>query len=204
MVNAFADHFLTDLFSAGHLRVPRKPLQAASLTTGYKTVDAVLLPALNSLLGAPDMLGGMLAKKMHDEDGASGLKVRNARGDQWTAYGDGYLFDGPSTQNLAFVRQAVQISIDEVWQAYTNPQPYLQDPDSPGYPCPMGALRIVPDLKDVNQPTSTNNPAPLFILDGSTIKRRTDCNDPNNHQYISDWTTLGTLAKLGVGSWFAH
>lgn len=202
MVNAFADHFLTDLFSAGHLRVPRKPLQEASLTSGYRAVDALVVPALNTLVGAPDLLGGMLAKKMHDEDGKSGLSVRNARGDQWTAYGDGYLFDAKSATNLKNVRDAVQTSIDEVWAAYNSPKPYLQDPATAGYPCPMAALKIIPDLADVNQPLSTKNPAPLFIMDGQTIKRRADCANPNRHEYISDWTSLGTLALLGVGSYF--
>ncbi|RBJ65953.1 phospholipase, partial [Pseudomonas sp. MWU12-2534b] len=46
-MNAFADHFLTDLFSAGHVRVPRKKL-AAVVT--------------------PSDLGSLITRFMHDED----------------------------------------------------------------------------------------------------------------------------------------
>ncbi|MEF2985641.1 phospholipase, partial [Pseudomonas aeruginosa] len=66
-MNSFADHFLTDLFSAGHLRVPRKQL-AAVVTPGE--------------------LGSLISRFMHDEDSKFGLKVRNAMGAQWHAYGD--------------------------------------------------------------------------------------------------------------------
>lgn len=66
-MNSFADHFLTDLFSAGHLRVPRK--QLARVVT-------------------PGELGSLISRFMHDEDSKFGLKVRNALGDEWHAYGD--------------------------------------------------------------------------------------------------------------------
>jgi len=63
----------------------------------------------------------------------------------------------------------------------------------------MAALKLVPDLTDVNQPDVDHEPAPLFIMDGQTMKRRADCANSNRRDYISDCSTLGTLAALGVG-----
>jgi hypothetical protein len=52
-MNAFADHYLTDLFSAGHLRVPRKQL-AAVVTPG----DQGSLITLSCTMKYGDWAGG--------------------------------------------------------------------------------------------------------------------------------------------------
>lgn len=96
-MNAFACHFLTDLFSSGHLRVPRVPLY-------YKSGDAVL--------------NGRLVRAMHDEDSYHGLTVQNASGETWKAFGDKRLLDTESARNLKIVVQATQRSADGVWNAY--------------------------------------------------------------------------------------
>lgn len=66
-MNAFADHYLEDSFSAGHMRVPRK--------------------LLHDDLAVSDLC----AQFMHGEDNAIGLSVVNPKGENWTAYGDDYL-----------------------------------------------------------------------------------------------------------------
>jgi hypothetical protein len=96
-INAFADHFLTDLFSAGHLRTPRKELYDQC---------------------TPGTVGSLLARCMHDEDCMYGLIVHNSRGEMWTAYGDKRLRDKPDADNLQRVQAAVQASVDDVWAAY--------------------------------------------------------------------------------------
>jgi hypothetical protein len=63
--NAFADHFLTDAFAAGHLRVPRTRI---GMTGAYK---------------------------MHKEDNDRGLWVSTLGGLAWHAYGDDHLGDNP-------------------------------------------------------------------------------------------------------------
>lgn len=98
-MNAFADHFLTDLFSSGHLRVPRQEL-AATVT--------------------PSDLGSLITRFMHDEDSKFGLKVINGNGDQWRAYGDKRYFDNGDSENRIHVKQAVQDSADEVFAAYLS------------------------------------------------------------------------------------
>jgi hypothetical protein len=64
---AFGLHFLTDAFSAGHMRVPRAQLGVE---------------------------GALASKLMHDIDGYYGLQVTDGFGNQWRAYGDGNLRGG--------------------------------------------------------------------------------------------------------------
>lgn len=98
-MNAFADHYLTDLFSSGHLRVPRKAMAAAV---------------------TPSDLGSLITRFMHDEDSKFGLKVRNGHGEQWRAFGDKRYFDTTDADNRNQVNQAVQDSADEVYAAYSS------------------------------------------------------------------------------------
>ncbi|KAM5441211.1 hypothetical protein MferCBS31731_003639 [Microsporum ferrugineum] len=94
-MNAFADHFLHDHFSAGHLRVPRRLLHGSMLNSG----DAC-------------------SKLMHDEDGFLGLKVKNQNGDNWNTYGDSRLFDDVSKQHREIFIKGQQASVDEVFRAW--------------------------------------------------------------------------------------
>jgi hypothetical protein len=98
-MNAFADHYLTDLFSSGHLRVPRKAMAAAV---------------------TPSDLGSLITRFMHDEDSKFGLKVRNGHGEQWRAFGDKRYFEATDTDNRNQVNHAVQDSVDEVYAAYSS------------------------------------------------------------------------------------
>jgi hypothetical protein len=87
--------------------------------------DAVVLPYLttkllshyNDILAiAPDVC----SKYMHDEDNKRGLLVRNKRGDQWAAFGDSMLFEKANDRNLEYMKEALQASADEVYQAYVT------------------------------------------------------------------------------------
>jgi hypothetical protein len=99
-MNAFADHFLTDLFSSGHMRTPRKELS-----------DTV----------TPSSIGSLLALFMHDEDCYFGLQVKSVSDPGgWTAYGDKRLLDPENAANLAQVLAAIRLSAAEVWTAYST------------------------------------------------------------------------------------
>ena len=74
----------------------------------------------------PSNLGHLLSKCMHDEDGKFGLRVTNVRGDKWTSYGDGILLHEKSKDNLKLVIEAVQLSVDQVYEAYRNPTKLLK------------------------------------------------------------------------------
>ncbi|KAK6000003.1 hypothetical protein QM012_003991 [Aureobasidium pullulans] len=93
-INAFANHFLEDSFSAGHVRTPRKQLH-----------------------GTFDKSADYCAKYMHDEESAIGLAVTNKRGDKWHMYGDKKLKDDVDDQNAKLCLEAVQTSADEVYAA---------------------------------------------------------------------------------------
>ncbi|MDI2146195.1 phospholipase [Pseudomonas sp. ITA] len=119
--NAFADHYLCDLFCAGHLRVPRKAM-AAVVT--------------------PSDLGSLISRFMHHEDSRFGLDVSNARDEQWRACGDACYFEASATDNRIQVNQTVQASADEVFAAYlcgTLPEPST-----------FAALQRLPDLRLTN------------------------------------------------------
>ena len=95
-MDAFALHYLTDLFSSGHIRTPRRELFDASKT---------------------QTTAGFSANAMHDEDGYYGLKVKNEHA-EWIAYGDYSYFSPRNIDNRRQINLAIQASIDEVWDAY--------------------------------------------------------------------------------------
>lgn len=99
MVNAFAAHFLTDLFSAGHIRTPR-----------------MLLHSFHSI-------GDWAAKLMHDEDSYNGLQVINANGTQWQAFGDNFLLDGKDVDNFNQVQEALKADTNEINTTFASGWP---------------------------------------------------------------------------------
>lgn len=96
--NAFANHYLTDSFSAGHMRTPRRAI-----------AREILLPAALNLL---------IANLMHNEDNKNGLNVVNAEGTSWFAYGDGYLFKPEAQLQREVMLDAMQRSADGVYNTY--------------------------------------------------------------------------------------
>lgn len=97
MMNAYADHFLTDLFAPGHLRAPRYELHN-------------VFP----------IAGDMLCKMMHGEDNIMGLNLTNSLGEQWVGFGDSRAFDDCNAPNIARATAAVTASIQEVYAAFVN------------------------------------------------------------------------------------
>jgi len=138
-LNAFADHFLEDAFSAGHLVVNRSVL--ASLTNN---------------------------KALHDFYCEHGTLIVNRKGEIWLAYGDGYLDAENATGEriIRAVQLSVEEIFVAFNGSYQNPN-YLKVlnriPDvpeaQPGYLiASMAALQLVPipynsDLKTVMAPT---------------------------------------------------
>lgn len=103
-INAFYDHYLTDMFSASHLRVPRRCLHGEG----------------------PRSIGDFYTSRlMHDEDGKNGLYVTNSTGAVWKAYGDGYELPGKNPANLDNwdnCLDAVATSVQEITAAMTTKQ----------------------------------------------------------------------------------
>lgn len=101
----FANHFLTDLFSAGHMRTPRRALY-------YHFSGKNLSPLVSA---------AALSWKMHDEDGEIGLKVQNERvsNEPWRAMGDHCYLD-KSNENPELAIQAVVVGLKHVYKAYVE------------------------------------------------------------------------------------
>jgi hypothetical protein len=170
-LNAFADHYLSDLFSAGHLRTDRVKLHIWS-TVGIP--------------GTQIMCGDYLAKFVHDEDSRYGLNVENERGDHWRAYGDNRYFDKENQKNRQFCEEAVQVSIQEIYQAYQAKN------GAPVY----GALKLIPNLTKARDWSSNPNNRVLFRFEGAKLLERRDVNNLGDSNYVDCLTGLGTVTDL--------
>jgi hypothetical protein len=166
-INAFADHFLTDLFSSGHLRVPRVEM--------YNNIGEKLT-------------AGRLVRVMHNEDSRHGLYVRGVKTNPWHIYGDKMLLDPVSEDNRIRVTEATQTSADEVWAAFDG-QPVTdfkaldQIPDIQYLLKHTGGENFSPLFK-------VNHPADKLPL------RRYHLKDRKDVDYVSGWSPLGTLGEL--------
>lgn len=107
-IDAFACHFLTDLFAAGHIRNQRGAL------------EIFLIDNLGFSKEKAKPLAGVLTGAQHEKDGNQGLNVMNQKGEQWRAYGDGCYFNAKSEENRQKVIEATQQSVDEVYAAFAT------------------------------------------------------------------------------------
>ena len=126
----------------------------------------------------------LLSKYMHDEDNKYGVGVTNLRGDKWIAYGDGMLLKEESRDNLKIVIEAVQTSIDQVYEAYSNPTKALD-------PSEVTELIHFIDLEDKNN-------APLFQVKAGKVHRRSNINNLNDTRTTHNWWGLTTLVKMSL------
>lgn len=115
--NGFADHFLTDGFAAGHIRVPRQQIRDWASKVGYN-----------------EKLAGLLSKLLHDQDGHvstlhahgegrlssdEGLPVRNARGVDWSTRCDGQLFIVEEKSEAPLIAEPVSAVTASLVELYT-------------------------------------------------------------------------------------
>jgi hypothetical protein len=100
-IEGYSQHYLTDMFAAGHVRVPRRILHSVKF-------DLDRMP------------GDKCTKRQHDEDGTNGLWVTNREGNSWAAYGDKQLGQGRSAKNRQIVSETSQASIDEIWETFKS------------------------------------------------------------------------------------
>lgn len=163
--NAFADHYLTDLFSTGHLRTPRKELWERS-----------------------SEIGSLLAWWMHDEDCKWGLRVQDRDGTEWKGYGDKQLSDTVNLPNRVHAEQAVQQSVNEVFEAFSRGQAI--DPKD------YAALSLLPDLPTVRKPDDRRHISPMFVWDGQKVLRRNDLNNLEDYSWTADWNATTTWLWL--------
>ena len=97
---------------------------------------------------------------MHDEDNQYGLRVTNLRGDKWIAYGDGTLLKEESRDNLRIAAEAVQRSVNQIYEAYKDPAKTLD---------PNEVSRLIPFVDQKGR-----NNSPLFQVKDGKLHRRSD------------------------------
>ena len=57
---------------------------------------------------------------MHNEDNKLGITVTNKSGDESTCWGDKQMFEEENKENKEFMRQRLQASVDEVYEAFES------------------------------------------------------------------------------------
>ena len=120
---------------------------------------------------------------MHDEDGKFGLRVTNNRGDKWIAYGDGYL--RKSEENFKYVVEANKKSVKQVREAYQHPNKVIDTAE---------VTNIIPRVDDEEK-----NNYPLFqVKSDGKLHRRSNINDLQDANTISNWWGLSTVTQLSV------
>ena len=120
---------------------------------------------------------------MHDEDGKFGLRVTNIRWDKWIAYGDGMLHK--SEDNFKHVVEATQKSVDQVYEAYQDPNKVIDIAE---------VTNIIPFVDNEEK-----NNYPLFqVKPDGKLHRRSNINDLQDANTISNWWGLSTVTKLSV------
>ncbi|XP_028403488.1 uncharacterized protein LOC114526167 [Dendronephthya gigantea] len=130
----------------------------------------------------PSLTGDLLSKFMHDEDNKFGLRVTNVRGDKWIAYGDGMLMKNKDKDNFNLVVEAAQTSVDQVIMAYDVPDIKL-------HPCAVTDFLPFLDEKEKNN-------TPLFQVKDGEIHLRSDINDLQCKETITDWWGSTTAWEL--------
>ena len=129
-----------------------------------------------------EKVGHLLCKYMHDEDNKHGLRVQNKRGDKWIAYGDGMLLKEESERNFMIAIEAVQKSSEQVYEAYKNPSQTV-DP------------AVVTDLIPFVDQEERNN-SPLFQVKNGKLHRRSDINNLQDTETVTNWWGATTAAEL--------
>lgn len=103
-LDGFADHFLTDMFAAGHVRTPRQEI-------------------VKYCSNLPQGAASYLTKLEHDQDGTNGVWYLNNNGQVWLGFGDDSLFIPQNSDNKNFAIAALQTSVSQVYNAYITRNP---------------------------------------------------------------------------------
>ena len=118
---------------------------------------------------------------MHDEDNKFGLRVTNERGDKWISYGDGLLLERNNEKNFQLAVEAVQKSVNQVYEAYQSSKVTLSS---------TAVTDLIPFVDE-----GEKNNSSLFKVKDGLLHRRSDINDLQDQKTDTDWwgTTTATL-----------
>ncbi|KAJ5203822.1 uncharacterized protein N7498_004701 [Penicillium cinerascens] len=216
---AFAAHYLTDLFSAGHLRPARRYLH----TQNRLEMAGAGVMQWDKLGGKPEVpIWDYQQRYMHDDDCATGLLVRNGKGEQWIAYGDKQFFEPKNAVNRARATHCLQASVDEIYnkgfQQGWNPIPTNSPEDENSWeeysssfvakklmPLPMTAVKSSNWMESWGQ-CDVHNPAPLWIAGTPNSQDRVADHDFTLRKDVNDHSNFARVdaspAAAGQSTFF--
>ena len=164
---AFACHFLTDCFSAGHMRTPRRNVvKACTKIYGSDTFDlSIVLSAVPIFIRKDELVGALYAMTAHDIDSKSGLIVDSVHPEtqekvRFAAKGDGFIKG--NKDGVWVANKSVQCALLAVYQMrFFGRCDYSPENGSGG-----GA-----DNPELYIPTiwSGNAPGPLYSTDDTNV-----------------------------------
>lgn len=195
-MNAFADHFLEDSFSSGHLRTPRRQLHWDEKVWDQLPVPDLCAKVIHSSPERYQLHQGRVKlttapwQYMHDEDCAIGLSVENPKGETWTAYGDKKALDQANVDNKNRCIAAVQASADEIFQAFTS----KTVPAEADYK----AWAYAPTL------ASATGPQALVPLFKSGTVRRVDIKNRRLSEFTNSFWFPTTAALCAFSHWWDY
>lgn len=165
-MNAFACHFLSDRFAAGHIRTPR--VELATMVT-------------------PQVAGSLLASFMHNEENSNGLHVHNGNNDYWVVYGDRSYLNAESVDNRRILNEALQLSAKQIFAAYQSGQ--MTDDNAVFAFVPMP--NETGDTANVDI-----SPLFYWDQTQQLIFRRADMTNVYDKHWTSNWWGWSTLTEL--------
>lgn len=165
-MDAYACHYLSDHYAAGHIRTPREELK-----------DKV----------TPAVLGSLLANYMHNEENKFGIHVTNKLGDQWVVYGDYSYFNPFNQTNQQMLLRALQQSADELFDAY-------QTGVLPDKFRVLELVPHAQQINDENNVDIV--PMFYWDERSKQLFRRTDLSNPYDKHWTSSWWGWSTLLIL--------
>lgn len=165
-MDAFASHYLSDHFAAGHLRTPREHLK-----------DKV----------TPAVLGSLLSSYMHNEENKYGIHVHNDLGEQWIVYGDFSYFNPFNKINQHMLLKTLQVSADEVFETYYTGA--IPDKNNVLHMVPQPE-----QLNDENNLDIA--PMFYWDEKSKQLFRRTDLSNPYDRRWTNSWWGWSTWLLL--------
>lgn len=165
-MDAFACHFLSDRFAAGHLRTPRIELK-----------DKV----------SPAVLGSLLSNYMHNEENKYGVHVHNKLGDRWVIFGDFSYFNPFNQTSRELLSKALQQSADDVFSVYYSG--VLPSKNSVLDLVPYADPIDSPDNQDIA-------PMFYWDSKNKLLLRRLNLSNPYDHNWTTKWWGWSTFFVL--------
>lgn len=118
---------------------------------------------------------------MHDEDNNYGIRVANKRGEKWIAYGDGMLLNEESEGNIRIAVDAVQASVNQVYDAFLYHEKTVDS-------------SVVTDYIPFVDANEKNN-YPMFQVKDGKLLRRADLSNLSDPTTKSNWSGLKTVLE---------